>query len=1050
MLVHSSRFSNSNTIGLESQINNRVLIKIPLDSENFWQKEYDQNDLIEKIIQDFKSENLIDVPDDYFLDFYFQNKELKPNDTIKSLLNYQIPTLYINQMVRKKPIILNRTFQPQYPDLVGRPFSQPFEVFLFSREDKTLKIQLYDTDIINTLFLNEFCPSSAYCNGNNHLFISGGERYNGELIDYFWEIDLKEQIIAEPTKIIPKKDHSMIYIPDKYVFIIGGNDKKCIFFNTETAEVEDWAKLNKIRVEPALQLINNYLYCFDSINNRNNEKFTVEKTDLDSCKPKWDLLVPKMDKVSGNEILLTQQFFGVSKDENDDIIFIGGKMADKNKAFNYKYNTRENMIQITNIPFFNCNFKEKTFLPFKKNIDLILPDFDKENPEIMFYMKNKNKTEVVNYQPKTTQTKLPPLDYKYDFNMPKVAVPEPISSLQFDQENINNNISNSNSNMNKEIINGNNDFNNNIKSNIITNNNNDMPITFQEPEIEPAKEDLKLSLDLQNKDILDNNINNDINIKEPLIDSKDENELNGISLISNNEKKEIEINTNINEITPINNIKEKEIDLFHDINITGTIIGDKTYKLGGNINQNINTNSKGQEIKNQNINLNINSNNNENLTKSNNVSANINIENPNNNNVSPNINISPVNINTQKNIFTKIKENIPKYKYEINTQTSSMPDFNLNGNIPGTKKTIYLSNNNSNNNTNNDNNKGKELFKLTGIIKGTGKKSNSKVKNTYNKNKEININTGTIKGSKSNSPKNEKKLSIPKLNLEGKIPEYSESDINININNKPHMIDLRGDSNVNNPSYEINNNSPTFHIKQNLLKNENTIELNGSNNNLSINNGNNQGSKIELSSFDNMNFKEIRFEQKNLGKRINNLNNNEDNNIKANIPSQSINAKLGQSSKSNNKNENIIISGIIPGNQISKHPFMKNQNNSSIKINNNQKSILNPTNKSNIQNGNSYNINYNVSNISELNTNIKTGNNFLLNNVNYNNNNSINMKKSQIKDSNLPLVGEKKINFISDKVEPVKFVEVDNININNLKSSNVGINGIKLGEKTEE
>jgi hypothetical protein len=122
-----------------------------------------------------------------------------------------------------------------YPDLVGRPYFQPFEVFLFSREDKSLKIQLYDEDIINNLFLNEFCSSSAYCNGNNHLFISGGERDNGELIDNFWEIDLKEQIIAEPVKIIPKKNHSMIFIPDKYVFIVGGNDKKCIFFNTETA-----------------------------------------------------------------------------------------------------------------------------------------------------------------------------------------------------------------------------------------------------------------------------------------------------------------------------------------------------------------------------------------------------------------------------------------------------------------------------------------------------------------------------------------------------------------------------------------------------------------------------------------------------------------------------------------------------------------------------------------------------------------------------------------------------------------------------------------------
>ena len=229
MKSNSHRFSRSEIIGFDSNYNNRVLIKIPIDTGDFWQKEYNQNDLIGQISRDFKSDNHIDTPDDYFIDFYFQNKELKLNDPIKSLMNYEIPTLYINQIIKKKPLKLNMSQECIYPDLVGRPYFQPFEVFLFSREDKSLKIQLYDEDIINNLFLNEFCSSSAYCNGNNHLFISGGERDNGELIDNFWEIDLKEQIIAEPVKIIPKKNHSMIFIPDKYVFIVGGNDKKCIF-----------------------------------------------------------------------------------------------------------------------------------------------------------------------------------------------------------------------------------------------------------------------------------------------------------------------------------------------------------------------------------------------------------------------------------------------------------------------------------------------------------------------------------------------------------------------------------------------------------------------------------------------------------------------------------------------------------------------------------------------------------------------------------------------------------------------------------------------------
>ena len=47
----------------------------------------------------------------------------------------------------------------------------------------------------------------------------------------------------------------MIFIPNNYVFIVGGNDRKTFYFNIENAEVCEWADLNKIRNEPALQRI---------------------------------------------------------------------------------------------------------------------------------------------------------------------------------------------------------------------------------------------------------------------------------------------------------------------------------------------------------------------------------------------------------------------------------------------------------------------------------------------------------------------------------------------------------------------------------------------------------------------------------------------------------------------------------------------------------------------------------------------------------------------------------------------------------------------------
>ena len=1014
MKSNSYRLSKSNTKCFESQAdNNKVIIKIPLDTEGFWEKEYNQNDLIKQIVQDFKSENLIDIPDDYFLDFYFQNKSLKMNDPIKTLLNNEIPTIYINQIVKKKPIKINIEPQALNFDLVGRPFFQPFEVFLFYKENKSLKIQLYDENTINELSLNEFCESSAYCNGNNHLFISGGEKLGGDYIDILCEIDLKEQIIAEPTKIIPKKNHSMIFIPNKYVFILGGNDKKCIYFDTETAEIEDWDDLNKIRYEPALLLDKNVLYCFDSVNYPYKEIFSIEKTDLDSLKPKWNLIIPKIDiPFDTNNKFLPQQSFGVSKDDEDNIIFIGGDMNNtyKDEEFNYKYNIKENIIEKSKIKFNNIKLKEKTFLPFKKNIDFILPNFERDNPEVIFFIKNKDKIETVNYKQKESpyKSKNPIPDIKYDFNMPKVAIPDPISSFNFEQDNfINmNNSSNSIRDMNgnnkiNNIINFENKFENNndiininkednLKNDININiNNNKMISTFQEPEIEPAKEDLKLSLEFQNNNLLINNI------KDSQINNK--NEINGISLnLDNKKEEEIKNKEEINneefmnkkeEIKKDKNLKYdiKNIDLNKDIYITGVIKGNKSYKTNTKIK------IKEKEIKNSNINLK-----NENKEQINNKSHNI--SKANNLKNLEKSNISPVNINTQKNI----KINISK-----ETKNNNLIDYNLSGNIPGIKKTI----NDKNNNNNLKENKNNEIFSMVGIIKGTGKKSNNKSKNINTKNsdeKNKNNNKKDIISGKNEQNEN-KKLSIPKLDLKGKIPEFGET--NLSPNNA--IINLKGDFNT--PSYDLIKNSPTFPMQlNNNYKNENTIELNGDNN-YSINNGNIKSSKIELSSFDN-----FQIEQKNLGQRKININNQDEFNIKANIPNKSINPKIEASIYNNN--EEIKLKQ-IPGNQISINTF---KNNTSI---NSSKIIYDSKNM--IQNGIS---NSNLENNISLSSNNKFGIN----------------TKQYVKNinNNLPLVGVKNSNFVSSKVEPIKNTE--NININNIKSPNSSVNGIKFGKKIIE
>ena len=329
---------------------------------------------------------------------------------------------------KKKPLQINK--KEIIPDVVGKSFSDPFEVFIFSRRDKSLKIFKYEPSIINNLKLSNYSSSSAYCNGNNHLFISGGETINGELIDNFWKIDLTSKNIAEPVKIPPKENHSMIFIPDNYVFVVGGNDKKTFYFNNENGEICQWADLNNKRIEPSLERASSNLYCFDNINKGNNDVFIVEKTELTSNRPLWHLLVPKINFYSNGLQKVNQKFFGVSKDEEENIIFLGGIMDNysyDNKLANYKYNTNSNVIEISKVPHHKYNFKEKTFLAYKKNIDFILTDFNRYHPEVVFYVKNKSKLESLHYESKCNShlKSLNPSISDFKFDKEKLKEEEP-------------------------------------------------------------------------------------------------------------------------------------------------------------------------------------------------------------------------------------------------------------------------------------------------------------------------------------------------------------------------------------------------------------------------------------------------------------------------------------------------------------------------------------------------------------------------------------------------------------------------------------------------
>ena len=320
-------------------------------------------------------------------------------------------------------IIDNEEYNPDY---IGKLCFEPLLLFIYECKKKSFQVKKYEQSLYNFDKLNN---TSSYCNGDNKLFISGGIDNNGEKSDNLRIFDLGDFSVEEPLQISPKYNHSMIYIPKNYIFFIGGNDLITFYLDIKEKKIINWDKLNKVRIEPALIQVNNYLYVFDNINKDEdniNFELTFEKTNLLTNNPKWELIKPKIS----SDIFQTNiipKFFGVSRESDNNIIFLGGNILDEqdnlDEIKNYKYNISENEIEISDVPFISFQLNEKSFLSYnnKNNIYLILPNFYKKNPQVVFYIKNKNIVKVIDYMPnaKYEERRMFLKNKKCDFNMPK-------------------------------------------------------------------------------------------------------------------------------------------------------------------------------------------------------------------------------------------------------------------------------------------------------------------------------------------------------------------------------------------------------------------------------------------------------------------------------------------------------------------------------------------------------------------------------------------------------------------------------------------------------
>ena len=234
--------------------------------------------------------------------------------------------------------------------------------------------------IINNETLSIFTHISSYCNGNNMLYLSGGERSNG-YHDAFYAIDLFncDKIEQLPNLNEARGWHSMLYVPNSFIFIVGGTTKAVELYDVDRKDISYDSDLNELRREPTLCLVNNaLLYCFGGyVYEDEGFSTTVERCNLRRGIRKWDYV-----NYIKNEGSFFDECYYISAYYTDNAIVLFRAFETDNDdddnyngiVFDYE-NDDKPLIDVFNNTAIKTKgvFPEKFFIPLSNNCKYIFP-----------------------------------------------------------------------------------------------------------------------------------------------------------------------------------------------------------------------------------------------------------------------------------------------------------------------------------------------------------------------------------------------------------------------------------------------------------------------------------------------------------------------------------------------------------------------------------------------------------------------------------------------------------------------------------------------------
>ena len=338
-------------------------------------------------------------------------KDIIFGDILREVFDNNIPEI-INMKYIKKGLDIPDNIIQTYIDnnkIIGNAIIDNPETFgIITYETNSNKISSYKYKSSDYSILNTFNNFTAYCNARNCLYFSGGENEQSNDLDKtslkyndFLYIDLstltedKLNVNELPNLIEARTWHSMIFVPNKYIFIVGGSNTRTVeLYDIDEKKLTKDGELNEIRCESTLCLVNNtYLYAFFGFVLHQEYNKNIERCNLLKEKRKWEYVNYQVKE----GINLKLSFFGVTYFKENELLLIGGNDNDNDeKRFDYHYTIAQNEDEKDIITEYDSElkensivFREKLFHPIAENKAINIPTIIGDNIKIFIFESGK-------------------------------------------------------------------------------------------------------------------------------------------------------------------------------------------------------------------------------------------------------------------------------------------------------------------------------------------------------------------------------------------------------------------------------------------------------------------------------------------------------------------------------------------------------------------------------------------------------------------------------------------------------------------------------------